>query len=276
MPVIIRSETIKKWLGNSDPFKKIKAIKGLVVRCKEGRTTQRFEIDGEGFYVKLHEGVGWREIFKNLFQLRLPIVGASNEWEAINRLHTLKLDTLDAVAYGKKGINPAAQQSFLLTKELTDTLSLAKFAETWPSNPPPFRLKKALIEKVAEIAREIHRAGINHRDLYICHFLLDISAGMEQLESDNVRLFLVDLHRAQIRQEVPRRWLVKDVGSIYFSAMDIGLTKRDIYRFMKIYTDMPLANALEEKRGVWLQVQERARKLYLRDWKRPAPDFFSS
>ncbi|MEE8059202.1 MAG: lipopolysaccharide core heptose(I) kinase RfaP [Pseudomonadales bacterium] len=270
MSVIIRSDIIKKWLGDADPFAKVKGINGEVVRSKEGRTTQRFEIDGNGFYAKLHEGVGWREVFKNLIQLRLPVVGATNEWRAINRLHEIGLDTLNAVSYGKKGLNPAAQHSFILTEELTGTLSLAKFAEDWPDNPPSFAVKKALIEKVAEIARVLHSNGINHRDLYICHFLLDISGGVEQLKPEAIRLFLVDLHRAQIRDVVPipMRWLVKDVGSIYFSALDIGITKRDVYRFLKVYYLQPLRQILFDQGDFFRQVERRAVKLYQRDFKR--------
>lgn len=268
MPVIIRSGIVKRWIGCENPFVKIKNIRGKVVRSKEGRTTQRFEIKDKGFYVKLHEGVGWREIFKNLLQLRLPVIGATNEWLAINRLHELGLDTLTAVAYGKRGINPATQQSFLITEELTGTLSLAQFAESWAENPPAFGLKRALIEKVAEISREIHAAGINHRDLYICHFLLDISTELNDPNPSRVRLFLVDLHRAQIRDVVPRRWLVKDLGSIYFSALDIGIGKKDIYRFLKVYYQQPLRQVLDGDGHIYKLIEKRAIKLYKRDFKR--------
>ncbi len=268
MPLIIDSQVIRDWLGNADPFEKIKAIKGKVVRSKEGRTTQCFKINGEGFYVKLHEGIGWQEVIKNLLQLRLPITGASNEWLAIKKLHQLGLDTLTAVAYGKRGYNPAAEQSFIITEELTDTLSLAQYAEQWPENPPAFSHKKAIIEKVAEVASTMHNHGINHRDLYICHFLLDISSGEAFTDKEKIRLFIVDLHRAQIRQQVPRRWWVKDVGSIYFSALDIGLTRGDVYRFLRAYYQMPLKDIFSQHHDFLRAVERRAVKLYRRDFKR--------
>lgn len=268
MSVIIRSKIIANWLAGSDPFAKVKAIDGEVVRSKEGRTTQRFEIDGAGFYAKLHEGVGWREVFKNLLQLRLPIIGASNEWLAINKLKSIGVDTLTAVAFAKKGANPAAQQSFIVTEELTQTLSLAVLTERWPRNPPSFAVKKAIIEKVAEIARQIHAGGINHRDLYLCHFLLDISAGVDKLDPSAIRFFLVDLHRAQIRAKVPYRWQVKDVGSIYFSSLDIGLTQRDVYRFLSKYFQRPLRDILKQHEQLLVDIERRAVSLYKRDFKR--------
>ena len=268
MSVIIKSQIIQQWLGKADPFEKIKAIKGKVVRSKEGRTTQRFEIGDDGFYVKLHEGIGWGEIIKNLLQLRLPITGASNEWLAINALHRLGLDTLTAIAYGKRGLNPAKEQSFIVTEELTETLSLAVYAEQWPEKPPAFAHKKAIIEKVAETARVMHANGINHRDLSICHFLLDIATGEQLTDKDKIRLFVVDLHRAQMRPQVPRRWLVKDVGSIYFSALDIGLTKGDVCRFLREYYQMPLREIFINHKAFLHDVESRAVNLYRRDFKR--------
>ena len=109
--VVIRSNTIQQWLTNKNPFDAVRGIKGLVVRCVDGRTTQRFEINGEGFYSKYHLGVGWTEIVKNLIRFRLPILGAKNEWLAINRLQELNVDTLTGSAFGSKGINPASKQS---------------------------------------------------------------------------------------------------------------------------------------------------------------------
>jgi heptose I phosphotransferase len=274
MKVISRSDIISRWVGTTDSFEKIKNIEGVVVRSKEGRTTQRFEIDGHGFYAKLHEGIGWFEIIKNCLQLRLPITGATNEWNAINYLHELGVDTMNAVAFGKRGLNPAAQQSYIVTEELTNTLSLAVFAEKWLETPPSFPLKMSIISKVAEIACTIHDNGINHRDLYICHFLLDLQGDSNEICAKDIRLFLVDLHRAQIRAAVPQRWLVKDVGSIYFSSMDIGLTRRDVYRFLKAYYGKPLRTILNEKRDFLIKVQERANRLYFRDFKREPKKLF--
>ena len=67
--------------------------------------------------------------------------------------------------------------------------------------------------------------------LPICHLL----AGKDEL-----KISVIDLHRAQIRAKVPRRWRDKDLIGLYFSSMNIGLTQRDIWRFMKVYFGMPL------------------------------------
>ena len=95
------------------------------------------------------------------------------------------------------------------------------------------------------MARKMHRAGINHRDFYLCHFLMDEPLALDQAPV----LHLIDLHRAQIRQNVPRRWLVKDLGGLLFSAFEKGLTSRDLLRFMRLYSDRPLREVLAKDAG---------------------------
>jgi heptose I phosphotransferase len=254
------------WAGK-DAFVEVQGMIGQTVRHKEGRETRRCELPEGVFYRKVHTGVGWREIIKNLLLGRLPVVDASNEWQAIQRLTQLGIDTLEPVAYGNKGGNPARRLSFIVTRELGGVISTAIFTEGWKTNPPSYGLKKAMVEKIAAIARVLHQNGINHRDLYLCHFLLDIREGLEALDPAKLRFYVVDLHRAQIRRRVPERWLVKDIASLYFSALDIGLTKRDVLRFMRVYFDEPLSTILATRKRLLAKVQQKARKLYIRDFR---------
>lgn len=265
--VWLRADLAQAWQGR-DPFEAARAQSGTVYRDKEGRRTLRCEIEGHGYFLKLHQGVGWKEIFKNLLQGRLPILGASNEYDAIRALEKLNIDTLNVAGYGKRGANPATQLSFLITDELTHIESLEAFCNTWPQQPPTFALKRKLIERVAEIARRMHAAGINHRDFYLCHFLLDITVPVSAENIATKRLHLMDLHRAQIRARVPRRWLTKDLGGLYFSALDIGLNKRDIFRFMRTYSQQPLRTLLTDDVQLWRDIGRRARQIYMRDNRR--------
>lgn len=266
MELILRGELQKEWV-DLDVFALVQQLNGDIYRDKEGRQTLRFDWAGHYYFRKLHTGIGWREIFKNLLQAKMPVVGAANEWQAINRLDELGLDTLTPLAYGKKGWNPATQLSFLVTKELTNTSSLEDYALNWPSAPPSLREKRALISRVAMIVRTMHQAGINHRDLYICHFLLDRSNAALK-NNLQPKLFLVDLHRAQMRNRVPARWLVKDLAGLLFSSLDIGLTQRDVFRFLQCYFDQPLADILKDRKDLIAKVNRRAIRLYQRDFGR--------
>jgi len=271
MTLFLREDLASAWRGR-DPFAAARAQQGDIYRDKEGRRTLRFEIGNRGYFLKLHQGVGWGEIFKNLAQGRLPVLGAANEYDAIRALEKLGLDTLSPAGYGCQGHNPAKQLSFLVTDELTGVESLEDFCNRWPKQAPDFALKRRLIRRVADIARIFHGAGINHRDFYLCHFLLDTQARAgASVTAANIEqrpIYLLDLHRAQIRKRVPWRWLVKDIGGLYFSALDIGLSRRDVFRFMRAYGQKPLRRLLAEDGDFWRAVARRARQIYVRDHRR--------
>jgi heptose I phosphotransferase len=255
------------WQGRNI-FDVVREQRGEIYRDKEGRRTLRFELDGHAYFLKLHQGVGWVEVLKNLVTLKLPVVGAANEWHAINRLHEIGVDTMTAVGFGETGINPATQLSFLITDELTDTLSLEDLCATWPQTPPPRKLKMALIRDVARIAKRLHDNGVNHRDFYLCHFLADVRNGIENLDPDDLTLYVVDLHRAQLRASTPLRWVVKDVGGLYYSTHDIGLTRRDVLRFMSAYVGKPWRQTVQEDAAFWRECKARAVQIYVRYLKK--------
>ncbi len=246
----------RPWTKVDDAF----AVEGEEYRNPEGanRRTLRFEVGGKGYFLKLHWGVGWREILKNLLNLRLPVIGAANEWRAIQRLQQLGVETMRLAAYGQEGFNPAARRSFVVTRELENSISLEDYCADWSRQPPPCNEKRRLIERVAAMTRTLHQNGVNHRDLYICHFLLMLPwDGAEE----TLHLHLIDLHRVQQRHRVPHRWKVKDVGSLYFSAMEIGLTRRDLWRFLQVYHGQPLRKIFEQQADFLRAVEKRAMAL---------------
>lgn len=228
------------------------ALKGECVRALDGRYTQRIILGERSYFIKQHFGIGWKEVFKNLSQLRLPIFGAQNEWQAIARLNKQNLRTPKIVAYGSQGHNPARRKSFVLMEEIKDVIQLDHHCAQWSLNPPTFAHKQQLIKELARIVRIMHRSGVNHRDCYLCHFLL----------GKNGEITLIDFHRAQIRNIIPSRWVIKDLAGLYFSSKDFGLTARDRLRFIKAYTEQPLRDVLHKEKHFWDKVIIRGEKLY--------------
>ena len=255
---------LKKLFPGSDPevFGRIMGLQGEAYRDLAGRRTIRIVLDGHGYFAKLHYGVGWGEILKNFMHLRLPVVGAKTEWRAIKKFEKLGVATMSIAGFGEKGLNPAGRQSFLLTDELSNTISLEDYCRPWSETPPSPRFKRSIIEKVAVMTRQLHENGVNHRDLYICHFLMKEASANPDASPEEIDLFIIDLHRVQIRSKTPRRWMVKDVAGLHFSSMDIGLTRRDQFRFMKFYRDRSLRTLLGEEQGFWKAVERKAMQLY--------------
>jgi heptose I phosphotransferase len=73
---------------------------------------------------------------------------------------------------------------------------------------------------------------------------------------------VIDLHRAQTRSAITRRWRNKDLAALYFSALDIGLTRRDKLRFLKGYFQQPLRQILAEEASLLAWLEGKANKLY--------------
>ena len=83
---LILAEPFKTLWAGRDAFAEVEKLDGQVYRELDARRTLRTEVDGHGFFVKIHRGIGWGEIFKNLITAKLPVLGAGLEWAAIHRL----------------------------------------------------------------------------------------------------------------------------------------------------------------------------------------------
>ena len=237
------------------------AIDGEVYKRIQNRRTFRIERGGRGYFIKCHRGVGWREILKNLLAFKLPVLGAMNEWLAIHRLRELGVETMNPVAVGVRGWNPASRSSLLVTEELASCVSLEDYLRPWSGKRLPLRERRILIRRLAKIARRLHDNGVNHRDFYLCHFLIRQPwDGSEQ----GLHLYLIDLHRVQRRARTPQRWVVKDVGSLWFSAreLDLPLSRADRLYFVRHYRDQPPRRTLHDDAVFWRKVCGRCDALY--------------
>ncbi|MDH0746561.1 lipopolysaccharide core heptose(I) kinase RfaP [Pseudomonas sp. GD03842] len=258
---LMLEEPFKSLWAGRDAFEAVEALQGQVYRELENRRTLRTEVNGRGYFVKIHRGIGWGEVAKNLLTAKLPVLGAGKEFEAINRLKAAGVPTMTSVAYGERGSNPAAQHSFIITEELAPTESMEDVSIDWVKVPPEPRMKRAYIAEIARLVGTMHRAGVNHRDCYLCHFLLHTDT---PVTPDSFKLSVIDLHRAQTRPRITRRWRNKDLAALYFSALDIGLTRRDKLRFLKGYFQQPLRKILAEESALLDWLEAKAEKLYQR------------
>ena len=77
--IVLINSKYKDCFANINFFEFTKRVEGEVYRKGQGRVTLRFEHQKKVFFLKRHTGIGWREIFKDLLQGRLPIVGAKKK-----------------------------------------------------------------------------------------------------------------------------------------------------------------------------------------------------
>ncbi len=226
---IFLTNELKNLFSSGDFFSIAENIEGKIFRETANRITKEFTFDGNRYFIKLHYGVGWKEIFKNIFKFRAPTVGAFPEWKALKKLRSLGIECPEPVGFYSTGINPANLKSFLITRSLINTISLETALKKGKFQKLSFSDKREFIEKIALISRNLHNSGINHRDYYLCHFHVDKDMDVKK------SIYLIDLHRAQLRSFVPKRWASKDIGGLIHSAMGFDLSEKDFYRFMRTY-----------------------------------------
>jgi UDP-glucose:(heptosyl)LPS alpha-1,3-glucosyltransferase/heptose I phosphotransferase len=225
-------------------------LQGKAFRDVKGRRTIQVKLGEHSYFVKQHFGVGWIEIVKNLMSLKKPVLGAMTEVSAIQQLVKLGIPTTPLVAYGQRGRNPARLQSFVMTEDLGEIVSLEELCADWLMTPPDATYMQEVIIEVAELAAKLHQAGLCHRDFYLCHFVMK----QEEVRQGIRKLYLIDLHRMLQRQSPNGQAVMKDIAGLYFSAMDCGLTASDLALFKQHY--------LPQNEAFWQQVCARANMLH--------------
>lgn len=249
-------------LGDAAAFERLWALPGRTYRRTATRRTLRVVLGGAAYFAKLHDGVGWREIFKNLLSFKLPVVGAANEYAACRHLAAHGVPAPAAAAFGRQGWNPATQRSLVLCEALAGYASLEEVVRA--ERVPPPGMRRRLLREVALLTRRLHGAGVNHRDYYLCHLFADRA----KLARGEVALAVIDLHRAAIRRRVPRRWRRRDLAALLYSAAAAAagrpgwaLSRTDRFRFVRDYAALRPAAAVRGERRLWAAVAARAARL---------------
>jgi heptose I phosphotransferase len=253
----LRSDMASAWAGQR-PVEAAFTLEGEVFRDVPGRRTMKVRIAEQSYFVKLHYGVGWREVVKNWLQFKIPVIGARNEYEACVGLQRSGITAPLVAAFGESQGSIAKRRSFVLCDVLKDYTSLEDVTNEWFDHPPAAQTRHRLLYAVARFARRFHQAGYIHRDFYICHLL----GADHSLDGDAIELAVLDLHRARHFQQIPARWLKRDLAALLYSTLDLGYTSRDWLRFVALYSGRPLREELEQNTAFWQSVILRAEKLY--------------
>ena len=209
------------------------------LHAKQGRSTARVVFHSATgplpVYLKRHYRLPWRARLAALVRPAGKHSPGAAEWAHLERVRAMGVRVPEVVAAGER-IGPwGALRSFLLVAELTgsEPLHEALPALAGTLGPGDFSaLKRALASEMAEIAATLHWHRVFHKDLYLCHFFLD----MGRLDPGERKLALIDLHRLGEHRLCPDRWRWKDLGQLLFSTVGVpGINDRDRLRFWARY-----------------------------------------
>ena len=206
--------------------------KGEILGQRANRVRMRIELDSpEGqkvFYLKRYHRPRWLASLAATLGLVANSKGR-RELTNISHLQEAGLPTVVAAAVGEAGTRDG---SFILLEELSGYQPLHEFLDDFlaePRRPDVLPGKWELIRALAQYVRRLHAAGMDHRDLYLCHFFL-------RPEQPAQSLRLIDLQRIKksrcLRQQ---HGFVKDLAALNYSADHPKISRTDRLRFVLAY-----------------------------------------
>jgi hypothetical protein len=145
---------------------------------------------------------------------------ADDEARAIQALNVEQIPTMNLVGWGKL----ADGRSFIITEDLSGYRAADKLIEAGT------KTFDQLLEPTADLAAKLHRCGLHHRDLYLCHFFARVEG-----EASDVRL--IDAARvARLGGIFVRgRWIVKDLAQFSYSTSVLGVSDEQRRRWLERY-----------------------------------------
>jgi hypothetical protein len=203
---------------------------GDLLRGQGFKTVHRIRL-GEGrFYLKRFRYPWLPVAILGALKLNPAVLGGMREWENIRRVARLGIPTALPVAAGDARGLRWEREGFVLTREIEGAEPLDQYLMRRRGDKGFLAEKLDLLGKVAHIVRRLHGADLFHRDLYLCHFLVRPPNGQE-----GSRVYLIDLQRVRRPRVRRRRWQIKDLAALNYSAPREIVGLRDRLRFFKAY-----------------------------------------
>lgn len=200
------------------------------------RSRRRVEVaDGSGrpavLFVKRYARPPIVEQLRRICEFRAGASTALREAHFIKCLLLLGVPTVRLLAAGQEMVGPLERRSYLVTRAIPGE-SLERLANrvlSGGSPPPAVGRQREIIRQLALIAGRLHRNGLFHRDFYLSHVFLTRNA------DGQIVLRLIDLAR-MIRNPIRRRrWAIKDLAALDYSAPSPLVTRADRVRFLYDY-----------------------------------------
>jgi tRNA A-37 threonylcarbamoyl transferase component Bud32 len=151
------------------------------------------------------------------------------EYAVTNELSAAGIGTPKPICYGEQWGALFEKRSFIMTEKIADAEALERKLPTCFSKPATsenLKLRRSFIAELASFIVRFHQTGYRHRDLYFSHIFCN----------GDGRFFLIDLARAFKPRLLARRFQIKDLSQLYYSAPGRHFSRTDRLRFYIGYT----------------------------------------
>jgi len=206
---------------------------GEMMRSVPGRSTVKIALrrpDGGGQIVFLKRYKPEYLSFWNRMLRLLHWPGADDEalheWNAISQLRASGFNTATPVAVGQERHAGIVTRSFLLTAEIVGGIAAHDYTRKLDA-----KSRGKLSAQIADLTRRFHAAGFVHQDHYLSHIFI-VPAKKDGVEP---QFFYIDLQRLIRPRLLRKRWVVKDLGMLAYSAQLSKASRSDMMRFCQVY-----------------------------------------
>jgi len=161
---------------------------------------------------------------KNWLAHRTRISCGFVESVSARQLTAAGVRTPKTIAYGEQWGGLFEKRSFVITEKIPAAEALERKLPGYFDEPPTgtnLKRRREFIAQLADFIKTFHETNYRHRDLYFSHIFYD----------NNGSFFLIDLARAFKPMVLHRRFQIKDIAQVYYSAPGWHFSNTDRLRF---------------------------------------------
>jgi Lipopolysaccharide kinase (Kdo/WaaP) family len=198
------------------------------------RSRLQFDIDAPGspqpitVFLKRYDAPPTTAQLRNWLAARGRKSCAMHEYTSMSELTAAEIATPKPICCGQQWDTLFERRSFIITLKIPDAEAIErKLPDCFnaPATTENLRQRKEFIVRLARFIKKFHETGYRHRDLYFSHIFY----------SDKDGFFLIDLARAFRPLVMGRRFQIKDLAQIYYSAPGRHFSQTDRLRFYLAY-----------------------------------------
>ena len=179
-------------------------------------------------FLKRYDGPPVLVQLKNWFSAHKRISLGALGFRSAIKLDAAGINKPKTLFYGERWGAFFEKRSFIITEEIARAESLErKLPDCFkgPTTLEKLKLRRSFINQPAVFIRKFHDTDYRHRDLYLSHVFY----------SDSGDFYLIDLARAFKPIVLSRRFQIKDIAQLYYSAPAGYFSRTDRMRFYLSY-----------------------------------------
>jgi len=233
------------------------------------RSRVQFEINAPAVtvYLKRYDRPPISVQLKNWITSRRRISCGLIGFKSASELTAVGIHTPKTLFYGEQWGTFFEKRSFIITEKIPNAESLERRLPGFFSGLTTvenIKLRRDFIAQLAVFVKKFHETGYCHRDLYLSHIF----------HSDSGDFYLIDLARAFKPGVRRRRFLIKDIAQVYYSAPAKYFSKTDRLRFYITYAGRQKLN--KKDKAFIRKVINRAKRMARHDMRHSRPVPFES